>query len=574
MSRDKNDDAKTPQPTQTKTDGKIHPASQRQWWRRGLSSVLTGLTTIRFRLMLWYVATTAVLLIVSSGLLYTTLAQTLQQSNETASNEISNLARRIATETTGVNLVFWQELPSVKEALASGSQVLYVNQNGVYTTLSMVDGTIVTQVNTSNRQAPPVVLPPDSQTIPNNTRPVPIPIGAYVCSATDLLTASESVTINTDRLMTDSMKQAVVACQIRQLNSYGQPVGNIIVSQPRDDAQILQRLLLNLALVIPAILFILAIGGYWVASKAMRPVHTIAQTARQIDKTDLSKRIQLKSRDELGELAATFDNMLGRLEKLFEHQRRFTADASHELRTPLTVMNVALDQALEGRTTPENYDQALSLLEKDTRVLLTAREENEHMSRLVNNLLLLARADTGQQLLEKEEVDGSEVVLDVTERLTTLAKSQHIELSLGELPELLLDADRNYLTSMLLNLIENAIKYTAGHGSRVHIESGHGSGEQKGWCWFAIEDDGPGIEPAHVAHIFERFYRITMNRVERPENGQSKSLEAPRGSGLGLSIVHWIAQVHGGRVCLESTTWQGSRFEVWLPLANRKEGSD
>src|SRR5690348_14600582 len=203
-----------------------------------------------------------------------------------------------------------------------------------------------------------------------------------------------------------------------------------------------------------------AIGGYWLAGKALRPVRTITRMANEIHATDLRQRLHLPRRDEFGELAATFDQMLARLEAAFKRQTQFAADASHELRTPLTIINLEINRALTQLETPDEYRQVLEQIQT----------ENEQMTTIVNSLLLLARADTGQITLHQEEVDLSDIALASVERLLPLAKQRCINLSTGELPELLITGDPQYLGRVLTNLIENAIKYTSGVGKRVHVE--------------------------------------------------------------------------------------------------------
>lgn len=509
-------------------DEKIYePASNRP-----LTRLFSFLTSIRFRLVLWYVGITAILLVISGGLLYYTLAQTLYQRDEAQfSSQVMQLGNTVqnwyqvtvqegknANRETEVQLTRIQRdqiFEIAQKDLPEGAGAAIYDQNGnLVTSYGAVIGISLEPLNNM--------------------------VSSYSCQ-------------------TESKQPEIQVCKMQLLTAQGLPAGSLVVGRQIDSQVILQRVLLNLSLVIPFILIILAIGGYWIASRAMRPVHIITSTARQIGKTDLSRRLNLKKRDELGELAATFDSMLNRLEKLFEHQRRFTADASHELRTPLTIMNVAVNQALTGQRKPDTYEEALSQIERYESALQTVRAENEHISRLVNDLLLLARAETGQALLEKTRVDLSEVVLDVVERLAPLAQAKGLHLSLGELPEVPVTGDRTYLVSMLQNLVENAIKYSSGKGSEVHIECG--TGKKDGWCWLRVEDDGPGIASEHLSHLFERFYRITVKRAdtEQPE-------EAPRGSGLGLAIVQWVVKAHGGRILLDSVEGEGSRFEIWLPL--------
>ena len=308
-------------------------------------------------------------------------------------------------------------------------------------------------------------------------------------------------------------------------------------------------------------LLVAAIGGYWLAGKALRPVKMITRAATEISATDLRRRLHLQRRDEFGELAATFDQMLGRLEVAFKRQTQFTADASHELRTPLTIIDLEINRALTQLEQPEEYRHVLEQIQA----------ENEQMTAMVNSLLLLARADTGQMALHLQEVDLSDIALASVERLLPLACRSQITLATGELPEILALGDPQYLGQMLTNLIENGIKYTSGIGKRVHVAL---ACEEERWGVVRVQDDGPGISDEHLPYLFERFYRLDKARARKQkEPAQSSKLgdEEPGGSGLGLSIVQWIVQVHSGEIRVESKIGVGSLFEVRLPLLNKAQ---
>jgi signal transduction histidine kinase len=301
-----------------------------------------------------------------------------------------------------------------------------------------------------------------------------------------------------------------------------------------------------------------AIGGYWLAGKVLQPVKTITRTANEINATDLRRRLHFQRRDEFGELAATFDHMLARLEAAFKRQTQFTADASHELRTPLTIIDLEINRALTQLERPEDYRLVLEQIQT----------ENEQMRAMVNSLLLLARADTGQMMLELQTVDLSDVALASVERLLPLAQQQQITLATGNLPEVLVRGDPRYLGQMLTNLIENAIKYSSGIGKRVRVDL---ACEQKRWGVIRVQDDGPGISEEHLPYLFERFYRADKARSRRQgraTEGSKPEPEEPGGSGLGLAIVQWVVQAHGGEARVESTIGVGSLFEVRLPLLN------
>lgn len=329
-------------------------------------------------------------------------------------------------------------------------------------------------------------------------------------------------------------------------------IGNMILARPVDPDGQLARLMMTLLLASLAALALVLAGGYWLAGRVLAPVRTITHTARSIGETDLSRRLNLKTGDELGELADTFDDMLDRLQTAFNRQRQFTADASHELRTPLTIMGLEAEQSLERHRSVEEYERTLKLI----------RSENEFMSGLVNDLLTLARMDAGQTPLRLELVDLSDIALEVTERLSNLARRGGVEITLGEMPEVLITGDRQYLSQMEANLVENAIKYAGGRGRHVRIDVGR----RAAWAWMSVEDDGSGIPPEFIPHIFDRFYRVDKARTRQVEPAPDTNLEkSPDGSGLGLSIVQWVAHAHGGDVTVTSELGKGTRFEVHLP---------
>lgn len=333
----------------------------------------------------------------------------------------------------------------------------------------------------------------------------------------------------------------------------GQAIGWVVLGQPADPEGQLTRLALTLGLAGLLTLLVAILGGYWLADRALRPVQDITRTAQQIGETDLSRRLNLRTRDELGQLANTFDRMLDRLEAAFARQRQFTADASHELRTPLTIIGLETSRALSGGRPQEEYQRTLQVIQS----------ENEIMTRLVNELLTLARLDAGQVTLKAEPVDLSDVALEVAERYSVLAAKKGIEVQTGELPDVEIKGDRQYLIQMIGNLLDNAIKYsTGGPGQWVRVETGERDSNGKQAAWVRVTDNGAGISAEHLPHLFDRFYRIDAARSRNePEEASS---EGESGSGLGLAIVEWIARLHNGRVTVESEPGKGSSFEIEL----------
>lgn len=327
----------------------------------------------------------------------------------------------------------------------------------------------------------------------------------------------------------------------------------LVVGQPFDANNQIPRLAASLAAGSLAILLVTLLGGYWLAGRIMRPVKVITRAAREISETDLRRRLNINSPDELGELANTFDAMLARLQAAFDRQRQFTADASHELRTPLAIVKLEAEHALEHKRSIEDYRQSMTVIQS----------ENDTMTTLVNNLLTLARLDSGQNTWKQEPLDLSDLALEVVERLEPLADRKGIALVTGNLPELQITGDRQYLSQMLANLVENGIKYADGGAPWVRVETGLDptpAESKTPEAWVRVVDNGPGIPPEHLPHLFDRFYRVDASRTRQAGD----SGEVP-GSGLGLSIAQWIVRAHHGKISVESQVGQGTTFIVRLP---------
>jgi signal transduction histidine kinase len=310
------------------------------------------------------------------------------------------------------------------------------------------------------------------------------------------------------------------------------------------------------------ILVTAGVGGYWLLTRALRPVRLVTQTAREISLSDLSRRLNVSSSDELGELAATFDQMLGRLDEAFARQRRFTADASHELRAPLSVIQLEAARMLDQPSTHQECLDALAEI----------RRTSAGMALLVEDLLLLARSDEIPVRREASEFDLSDQVYDVADRLVPMAHQRHLQLLLGNLPEVPVRGDRQAIARMIGNVIENAIKYAAGFGHWVRIETGQRLEEGKLWGWIEVADDGPGIPADHLPQIFDRFYRVDQART--PGTADDDAVPAPagapvRGSGLGLAIAQSVAVAHGGEIQIHSPPGQGCQVTIVLPLVRQ-----
>ncbi len=334
----------------------------------------------------------------------------------------------------------------------------------------------------------------------------------------------------------------------------GSQVSTVIVgAQPSTVADVTHRHALTAFAVFAVTMALGALPGYWIARRAMQPVRDITRLAREISDSDLSRRLRIVGRDEIGELARTFDAMLARLQAAFDRQRQFTADASHELRTPVSIISLEAQQALERPRTLDEYRQAL----------VAIRGESEHMARLVADLLDLTRAEGGQTVLVREELDLSDLTLEVVERLAPAARMNALRLTVEELPEVTVVGDRAHLSRMLSNVLDNAIKYTAGYGCQIRVATGSRSLDNGSWAWVRVDDDGPGIDAAHLPYVFDRFYRVDAARASASGDG------VPVGHGLGLAIARWVARAYGGDINVRNPPSGGASFEIVLPRAER-----
>lgn len=304
------------------------------------------------------------------------------------------------------------------------------------------------------------------------------------------------------------------------------------------------RFLLIVLILLPVALLCAGGGGWILARRALKPVDRMTETARKIGAGQLNERLELAgTEDELDRLAETLNGMLGRLYDAFAEMRQFTADASHELQTPLTILRGEIEVALRSQRSPEEYAETLK----------SALEEIERISRIVEGLLLLARADAGVLRMDSQPVDLVRLVEEVLGQTALLAGKRSIGLIMGNMEPLEVTGDHVHLRRLLLNLVDNGIKYTPPGGTvKVSIE------RKDDAVILSVRDTGPGIPPEEQEKVFQRFFRSQEARSA----GQG-------GSGLGLSIAKSIAEAHGGKLELESTPGEGSILRVFLPLRSQ-----
>jgi heavy metal sensor kinase len=311
--------------------------------------------------------------------------------------------------------------------------------------------------------------------------------------------------------------------------------------------QTLRALALILASGVPGALALALGGGYFLAGRVLAPVGAMAETARKITAESLAARLVVENpQDEFGRLANVFNDTLARLQEAFEQLRRFTADASHELRTPLTAIRSVGEVALQRPLTAEGYREVIGSM----------LEEVDRLTRLVENLLTLTRAESGRIPLTFEPVDLGELATNVSESLRVLAedKEQILEVDTGHVS---VRCDPAILRQGLINLLYNAIRYTPCKGTiRVSTRT-----TSSGEAAIAVMDTGPGIPAVHRERIFERFYRVDGGR----------STDAG-GIGLGLAIARWAVEANGGRIEVDSAEGKGSVFRIVLPSSPHSYG--
>ncbi len=305
--------------------------------------------------------------------------------------------------------------------------------------------------------------------------------------------------------------------------------------------QSLQTVAITLLVGLPVAIFVAAIGGYWLAGRALAPVTAITAKARDITAERLSERLPVANPDdEFGQLATVFNDVLGRVHESFERLKRFTSDASHELRTPLTAIRSVGEVALHNHLPSEQYREVIGSM----------LEETDRLTRLLDNLLTLTRADNACGTVCRERVDIADIALGVGELLRGLAEERDQKLTIEAATPLHVEADPNLLRQALINLLDNAIKYTPPEGA-IRVMACLSPQDE---VVVEVTDSGPGIAPEHQRHVFDRFYRVDKARAR--ETG---------GVGLGLALAKWAVEVNGGRIELQSEAGSGSTFRVVLP---------
>ena len=305
---------------------------------------------------------------------------------------------------------------------------------------------------------------------------------------------------------------------------------------------VLHGLLLTLGIYTPFIVFLAVAGGYWLMRRSLEPVDEITERAEGITSSNLSERLPIiRTGDELERLSTALNRMIERLDDAFQHINRFSADASHELRTPLTILQLELEGIVHDDPLNESFERHIG----------SALEETHRMSRIVESLLAISRLDAGEVKLDKLHLNLSELVARTAGEMKVLAQDKSIALSISVEEGVYLEGDRTHLQQVVLNLVDNAIKYTQ-EGGAIHVRL-----YVKDWrTIIEVSDNGAGIPSHALPHVFERFYRADKARSR-----------ASGGAGLGLSIVKAICTAHRAAIFVTSEEGKGSSFSVEFPSA-------
>ena len=287
-------------------------------------------------------------------------------------------------------------------------------------------------------------------------------------------------------------------------------------------------------------LILAGVGGLFLANRAFKPLEEMTRTAREIEETDLSRRIEVHSDDEMGVLGTTLNQMIARLQQAFTRQRQFTSDASHEMRTPLAIIQAEATLALSKERKAAEYRKSLKLI----------NHEAEHMSGLIDRLLFIARSETARKPINLESVNLNILIMDLISEITPICVQRGLTCQFDHGEEVFVRGDSLDLRRLFLNLLDNAIRYTP-QGGKISIcmrLDMHG-------VVIKVTDTGIGIPEEHLGYIFDRFYRVDKARDK-----------AEGGAGLGLPICKQIAEAHNGRIEVTSVLGKSSTFIVFLPI--------
>jgi len=466
--------------------------------------------TVRARLTVWYVAALAIALFVVGGLIYVLLARALYTRID------DNLKAVVAIAMTSLANDLAEGQDTRSAAMSTAAELASRQQM-----LAIYDATGRLLAEEERDDDLEFVLPP---------------LDAIPADDVLLWTVVEAKDED-DRHRLGLRRVTVGPAATTYLVVVGSPL------EPTDEE--LESLREVLSYVVPIALLVAGLGGWLLARRSLSPVVVMAERARRIGGENLSARLPVVNpRDELGKLAETFNELLGRLEASLTQQRQFMAEASHELRTPVATARAAASVALQQSSRDEGeYRETLGIIEQQT----------VRLSRIVEDMFTLARADAGNYPVHRVPMYLDEVMDEVVRAARVLASAKDVSIVPVTVPSAAFHGDEDLMRRLIVNLLDNAIRH-APRSSTVRAELGQ---TREGYV-ISISDQGPGIPTEMQPHIFERFYRGDVGRVRHQSDG---------GAGLGLALARWIANLHDGDVTLARSSEAGTTFTVSLPVS-------
>ncbi|HBY92400.1 MAG: ATP-binding protein [Ardenticatenaceae bacterium] len=469
---------------------------------------------IKVRLTLWYVILLAITLVVFGSLLYVVLERSFRSEVDRG---IAEKARQYAQSVEAAMQTQLRNVPGGPEVAPPPIDIFA--SPDVYVALLLRNGTVVAKSSSLGEASLPLL----SAALEAADRGEPYGTTLTSPSGASLRLYSQPVQFRGNTVAVVEVAQSLANVQAR-----------------------LRQLALVIALGITGTLLVALVVGAWLAHRALAPVDTVTRAALRISRAeDLSQRlVNSQPPDEIGRLINAFNEMLGRLDDVFRDQQRFVADVSHELRTPLTALQGTIDLLRRG---------AIRDPQEQREALLGLQSEVARLNRLVSDLLLLARADAGREEIERRPVELDTILLEVflQGKLIAEASGKPLKLRLGHEDQATVLGDPDRLKQLFLNLVDNAIKYTP----RGEVVLSLYRDEPAEVVRVVVSDSGIGIPVEALPQLFSPFYRV--DRARSRELG---------GAGLGLAIVQWIVEAHGGQIEVESQEGAGSVFTVTLPL--------
>jgi heavy metal sensor kinase len=459
---------------------------------------------IKWKLTIWYGGILAVILIIFSGGVYIYFRNSLEMSIDVKIKSIADVLASSMTEEHGGNVFgnFERYLENVLGKKPKGKFIQIIDSSGkIGAKMNDIETDVIpTKFETTERALKGEIVYETIEDANPRLRMVTIPI--------------------LDNKKITSIVQ----------------VGSSLA----DFDETMRKLLIIMIIGIPTSISVAIIVGYFMAKKSLKPVDQIRRAAVNISSNNLDERIDIKGRkDELGRLAETFNAMIARLKDSFQRINQFSIDVSHELKTPLTILKGETEVVLRKDRDNGEY---INLLQSNL-------EEIDRMARIIDDLLLLSKADTKDMKLNIENISLRDLVADVCMNMKIFASNKEISLIIDELADVRLIGDELKLRRMLWNIMENGIKYTP-KGGVVNVSSY----TNNGYVCINVKDSGMGISKDDIEYIFDRFYRADRSRKRES------------GSGLGLSISKWIAEAHKGVIEVTSQPSKGSQFLIKLPI--------